>query len=94
MKLQAKLIQVLPATEGVSQNGNPWKRQQFIVETMEQYPRKICFDVNGTDRIAGITSVPTDIVEVDFELSSREHQGRYYTQAQAWRIVTVGKYNQ
>ena len=93
MQLQAKLVQVMPATEGVSAQGIQWKRQQFIVETMEQYPKTICLEVNGFNRIEGITAKLNDIVQVDFEIVSREYQGRWYTQIQAWRIQTVGAYN-
>ena len=41
---------VLPERGGVSQrSGSEWKVASYVLETMEQYPRKCCFEVFGTD---------------------------------------------
>ncbi len=44
MELQGKVIAVLPERSGVSARGE-WKAQSFVIETHEQYPKKLCFDV-------------------------------------------------
>ncbi len=51
MELQGKVIAVLPERSGVSARGE-WKAQSFVIETHEQYPKKLCFDVFGADRLA------------------------------------------
>ena len=45
MEVVGKIIQVLPLQEGVGRNGNPWKLQGYVLETIENYPRKVHFEV-------------------------------------------------
>ena len=53
MEITGKIIAVLPERGGVSQRtGSEWKVQEYVLETQEQYPRKMCFDVFGADKIA------------------------------------------
>ena len=51
MEIQGKVIAVLPERSGVSARGE-WKSQTYVIETQEQYPKKMAFDVFGADRIA------------------------------------------
>ena len=51
MEITGKIIAVLEPRGGVSKTGNPWKVQEYVLETNEQYPRKMCFDVFGEDKI-------------------------------------------
>ena len=51
MEVVGKIIQVLPAQEGIGRNGNPWKVQPYVLETLDQYPRKVHFEVFGEERI-------------------------------------------
>lgn len=86
MEIVGKIIQVLPLQEGVSKTGNPWKVQSYVLETQEQYPRKVCFEVFGEDRINNNRCNIDDLVTVSFDLESREFNGRWYTSARAWRV--------
>ena len=52
MELAGKVIAVLEPRGGVSKTGNEWKVQEYVIETHDQYPRKMCFDVFGADKIA------------------------------------------
>ena len=49
MEVVGKIIQVLPAQEGIGRNGNPWKVQPYVLETLDQYPRKVHFEVFGEE---------------------------------------------
>ena len=51
MELAGKVIAVLEPRGGVSKNGNEWKVQEYVIETHDQYPRRMCFDVFGADKI-------------------------------------------
>ena len=52
MEITGKIIAVLDARSGVSaRTGNPWKSQEFVIETQEQYPRRCVFRVFGEDRL-------------------------------------------
>ena len=86
MEVVGKIIQVLPAQEGVGRNGNPWKVQPYVLETLDQYPRKVHFEVFGEDRIKQNPCELDQLVTVSFDIESREFNGRWYTSIRAWKI--------
>ena len=87
MEISGKIIQVLPEQSGVSKtSGKEWKLQAYVLETQEQYPRKVHFEVFGEDRIKANPCQLDDIVTVSFDIESREFNGRWYTSIRAWKI--------
>ncbi len=86
MEIVGKIIQVLPEQSGTSKTGNPWKVQSYVLETQEQYPRKVCFELFGEDRIKSNPCKIDDIVTVSFDIESREYNGRWFTSIRAWRV--------
>lgn len=86
MEIVGKIIKVLPLQEGIAKTGNPWKVQAYVLETQEQYPRKVCFEVFGEDRIKNNPCQIDDLVTVSFDIESREFNDRWYTSIRAWRI--------
>jgi hypothetical protein len=86
MEVVGKIIQVLPLQEGVGRNGNPWKLQAYVLETLDQYPRKVHFEVFGEERIKQNPCELDQLVTVSFDIESREFNGRWYTSIRAWRI--------
>lgn len=87
MEVSGKIIQVLPEQGGVGKtSGKEWKLQAYVLETQEQYPRKVHFEVFGEDRIKANPCQLDDIVTVSFDIESREFNGRWYTSIRAWKI--------
>ena len=88
MELIGKIIEECPIQDGTSRSGNPWKKRMYIVETQESYPKKVALTVFGSDRVAATEAAVKlgDTVRVSFDLESREYNGRWYTDAMAWRI--------
>ena len=87
MEVVGKIIQVLPEQGGVSKtSGKEWKLQAYVLETQEQYPRKVHFEVFGEDRIKANPCQLDDVVTVSFDIESREFNGRWYTSIRAWKI--------
>ena len=87
MEISGKIIQVLPEQGGISKtSGKEWKLQAYVLETQEQYPRKVHFEVFGEDRIKANPCQLDDIVTVSFDIESREFNGRWYTSIRAWKI--------
>ena len=87
MEVSGKIIQVLPEQGGVSKtSGKEWKMQAYVLETQEQFPRKVHFEVFGEDRIKANPCQLDDIVTVSFDIESREFNGRWYTSIRAWKI--------
>ena len=88
MELQGKVIAVLPERSGVSARGE-WKAQSFVIETHEQYPKKLVFDVLGADRLAQFNIQSGEEINVSFDIDAHEYQGRWYNSVRAWNVVKV-----
>lgn len=69
--------------------GSVWSVQQYVIETHEQYPKKMCFDVFGEDRIKQFAIQIGEEVTVSFDLDAREYQGRWYNSIRAWKVERV-----
>jgi hypothetical protein len=91
MQLTAKLVQLLPLQTGTGKNGE-WKKQEIIVETAGQYPKKVCVSVWG-DKIDNNKLKPGNVLKIDFDIESREYNSRWYTDVKAWKIEVEGKGN-
>jgi len=88
MQLTARLVQLLPLQTGTGKNGQ-WKKQDIIVETEATYPKKICVSVWG-DKIDASGLQPGNLLKIDFDVESREFNGRWYTDVKAWKIEVAG----
>ena len=88
MELQGKVIAVLPEKSGVSARGE-WKAQSFVIETHEQYPKKLCFDVFGADRLAQFNIQSGEELLVSFDIDAHEYQGRWYNSIRAFDVRLV-----
>jgi Domain of unknown function (DUF3127) len=88
MQLTAKLIQVLPLQTGTGKNGQ-WKKQDIIVETDGNYPKKICVSVWG-DKINESQLKTGNVLKIDFDVESREYNGRWYTDVKARKVELAG----
>jgi hypothetical protein len=88
MEIVGKVIQVLPLQQGTStRTGNPWTIKTFILETQENYPRKVAIEIFGDQRIADNPAEVDQVVTVSFDLESREFNGRWYTSVRAWKVL-------
>ena len=90
MEIQGKVIAVLPERSGVSARGE-WKSQTYVIETQEQYPKKMAFDVFGADRIANFGINSGEVINVSFDIDAHEYQGRYFNQIRAWNVTKVSQ---
>ena len=90
MEITGKIIAVLPAKEGVSQStGNPWKCQDYVIETSEMYPKRCCFNVFGAEKIQEMNIQPGETLTVSLEINANEYQGKWYNQVRGWKVVRV-----
>ena len=88
MEISGKIIELLPEKSGQSANGE-WRKQEFILETEAQYPKKICFMVWG-DKIDEFKIQQEESLEVSIDVESREYNGRWYTDVKAWKVSRHG----
>lgn len=92
MEATGKIIAILPANSGVSQRtGNPWCTQTFVLETIEQYPKKIPFEVFGEDRIRQFNLQMGETVTIHFDVDGREYNGRWYPSVKCFNVVRQGQ---
>lgn len=86
MEITGKLLQLLPEVQGESARG-PWVRGGFVIETGDDYPRKVAFTCFGEDRVAMVKNIPMNsLVQVTFTPESREFNERWYTDLRCSRI--------
>jgi hypothetical protein len=84
MEIKGRVIQLLTPQTGQGKKGT-WKKQEFIIETQSQYPKKVCLSLWG-DKIDQFKLSTGEMVTVSVELESREYNNRWYTEARAWKI--------
>ena len=86
LEIEGKIIRKLNVQTGVSQRGN-WSKQEFIIEYQEgSYPSQACFNVWGEDKVKDLERFQIgDSVKVSFNVSSREYNGRWYTNIRGWK---------
>ena len=78
MELQGKCIAALAIESGTSKSGNAWQKQNFVIETAGQYPKKVCLQLFG-DKVNDCPNVGEE-VKVSFDPESREWQVVYPAQ--------------
>ena len=83
MELQGKVIAETPERSGTSARGE-WKVKGYVIETHEQYPKKMVFEVFGADRLARFNIQVGQEVLVSFDIDAREYNGRWYNQIRAY----------
>lgn len=88
MEIKGKIIQKFPLQSGTSKAGNPWKKQNYLLETLDSFPRKIYFDFFG-DRADQFPLEPGDLINLSFDIECREYQGRYYTDIRGWKAEKI-----
>lgn len=89
MDFTGKVIAVLPAKSGTSKTGNPWMVQEYVIESNEMYPKKMCFDVFGEEKIKQFNIQKDEELTVSFDIDAREWQGRWFNSIRAWRVERV-----
>ena len=86
LELTGRITQILPLEQGVSKAGNAWRKQVLILETQDQYPRKVAISLLN-DNIDKYTIQVGTVVTAHIEIESREWNGKWYTEVKAWQIT-------
>ena len=91
MEIEGRLIQKLGIQSGKSARGD-WAKQEFVIEYQDgNFPTKACFSVWGADKVKDLEHFQiNDQIKVSFNVSSREYNGKWYTDLRAWRISAAG----
>lgn len=82
MEITGKIFAVLEEKTGEGKNGT-WHSQDAVLETVEQYPKKVAFNMYG-DKIVNLRIGQE--VNVSFDIESKEFNGRWFTNLKAWKV--------
>ena len=85
MEIIGKLIEVMPEQSGESKQGKAWTKQEFIIETTDKYPKKICLSVSGQQNNLTQFGMGQSL-KIQINIESREYQSRWFTNVTAWKI--------
>lgn len=92
MEITGRIIQKLGLQEGTSAKGG-WKKQDFIVETTEKFPKKVCVSA-WTEKVDDLNRYNiNDEVKLSVNLESREYNGKWYTDVRFWKIEAANASN-
>lgn len=93
IEISGKLSQILPLQTGSGRNGSDWKKQEFIIETEDQFPKKICMNLWG-DKAEDIKNFNIgQMLKASVNIESREFNGRWYTDIRAWKLENLSHNN-
>ena len=85
MELKGKIIAVLPLRSGKTAKGE-WKSQQYVLETEEQYPKRLLFDIFSEDKIKQFSIQQGECVKVSYDPKAEEKNGHWYGSNRAWGV--------
>lgn len=90
MDFSGRVIAILPVRTGVSKStGNEWKVQSYVVENHDQYPRRMCFEVFGADKIDQFNIQVGEEINVSFDIDARQWQDKWFNTIRAWKVERV-----
>ena len=92
MEIIGKAIAALPVKSGISQKtGEQWQSREYVIETQEQFKKRICFEVFGIDKLKEFNIRDNDLIKVHFDITAREYNGKWYNTIRAWKVEHVNQ---
>ncbi len=89
LEINGKIVQIMDPTSGQGSNGQ-WTKRDFVIETADQYPKKVCFSA-WNDKASALDRMAAGVqVKVSFDVQSREYNQKWYTDLRIWKIETLG----
>lgn len=86
-KISGVVYKVLKEESGTGKKG-AWVKKSFVIETKDQYPKKIMFTA-WNDKCDLIPKPGTEVV-VSYNPESREYNEKWYTDLNMWDLKVVG----
>ena len=88
MEVIGRIFKVLPLQSGEGKNGK-WTKQEFVIETDGQYPKKICIQ-SFNEKVDTNLLVIGTMLKVQIEVQSQEYNEKWFTNVSAWKAEVVG----
>lgn len=95
MAIEGVIRHIMQPQTGISKSGKPWFKQEFVLETTGQYPKKVAFSIMKEETVRNAQIQVGHNVKIEVDASSREYNGKWYTELNAWRVnnMSVGGQN-
>ena len=95
LKVTGKIDNILEVQKGTSKAGKEWEKISFVINTNAEYNPLICFQVFGVEKVAEFQKKNNvgDLVDVFFNVSSREYDNKYYHNIDCWKIETIESFS-
>jgi len=88
MELVGKIKEIGQVESGTSDKGS-WQKQTVVITTLEQNPQYVAFTAMGR-RLEEVGKCTIgQVVRIRFGVSSRNFQGRWFSDLQLWEIQNV-----
>ena len=84
LKITGIVKELLAEQSGTGAKGN-WRKREFILTTEGEYPKQICM-VQWGHSIDKVEIGVGERITASIDISSREHNGRWYTDVKAWKV--------
>lgn len=89
LKIKGTITKILEAESGTSKAGKEWNKLDFLIETKDAYPKIVCFTLFGDKTDIMQYQKVGNLVDVYFNLESREYNGKYFHNINAWKITKL-----
>ncbi|EOA57457.1 hypothetical protein HMPREF1214_02490 [Bacteroides sp. HPS0048] len=93
MKISGRIIVALPMQGGTSKSGKEWSRQDYVIETKEQYPKKVTFSVMN-DNIMNFGLAVGQDVDIEIDINASEWNGKWYNSISCWKATLLNPQQQ
>jgi predicted secreted Zn-dependent protease len=85
LQISGKILEI--GTETANEIGNNvWKKQEFVIQTDEKYPKTIQINVWGDNILYLQRCKEGDLVNAMINVSSKKAGERWFTEVTAWKI--------
>jgi hypothetical protein len=87
LEVSGKVFKILNEQKGTSAAGKDWVKQDFVIETDDQYPKKIAVTAMG-DKIVPVVKTLSvgQQVTIHINIESREYQDKWFSNINVWRV--------
>jgi hypothetical protein len=91
MRVQGIILEIFDVQEGTSSSGSTWKKTNFLVDNGEKYNNLFYFEIFKAEKVDNFIKYNKvgDSVAVEFNVNTKEYQGKYYTSLSAWRVEAL-----
>lgn len=90
MDITGKIIMAFPEISGESKAGKPWKKREYVLETMDSFPKKIFFDFFG-EKADQYPLEIGQVIKLYFDINCREYNGRWFTSISGWKYENASE---